>query len=515
MYLTQGLHRSIQQTPDAPATICGERTRTVREHVDRVARLAGALRALGVRDGERVGILSLNSDRYAEVLLAVPWANGVLNPVNIRWTPAEIVYSLAECQTDILFVDDTFVPYVQALCEGYSGLHTVVHMTDSAPPQGMLGYEALIGAAQPIADARRGGDALAGVFYTGGTTGFPKGAMLSHTNLLTSVLGSAATTPLAEPGGVSLHAAPLFHLAALFGWMSRLICGGTHAFVPAFDPVSVLKAITRHRITTLVLVPTMIQIVADHPARSEYDLSSVKMIGYGGSPINEAVLERAMRAFPQASFTQAYGMTELAPTATLLGPVEHRVGKNLRSAGLPAAHAELRIVDPQGRDVARGTVGEIAVRGGHVMLGYWNKPDETARALRDNWMHTGDSGYMDDEGYVYIVDRVKDMIISGGENVYSTEVENAIASHPAVAACAVIGVPDAKWGERVHAVIVPRPGADPTAEDIRRHCTALIAGYKAPRSCEFVKALPMSGAGKVLKRELRKPHWDRFDRKVS
>jgi acyl-CoA synthetase (AMP-forming)/AMP-acid ligase II len=257
----------------------------------------------------------------------------------------------------------------------------------------------------------------------------------------------------------------------------------------------------------------MIQMLIDHPAVGEHDLSSVECIMYGASPIPQAVLERAMKVFPGASFTQAYGMTEVAPVATLLGPADHAAGL-LRSGGRAAPHSEVRIVDPDDNEVPRGTVGEIVVRGDHIMLGYWNKPEETAAAVRDGWMHTGDGGYMDERGYVYVVDRLKDMIVSGGENVYSAEVENAVAAHPNVAACAVIGVPDQEWGERVHAVIVCVPGTTVAAEEIREHTKTLIAGYKAPRSIEVVDTLPVSGAGKILKRELRKQYWGDADRQI-
>lgn len=516
MYLTQGLHRAVQRTPDAVATIDGGRTRTFAEQADRVARLAGALRGLGVAKDDRVAILSLNGDRYAEALLAVPWADAVLNPVNIRWSPAEISYSLVESGTTVLLVDDTFAPMVAALQAEQPTLSTVVHLGDGDAPDGMTSYEALVAGSDPVPDARRGGDALAGLFYTGGTTGFPKGVMISHTNLLTSALGSQATTPIVIPGGRLLHAAPMFHLADLAAWTAQCMTGGSHVFVPAFDPGKVLQIIAEHQVTSALLVPTMIQMLVDHPALAEHDLSSVQAVLYGASPITESVLQRAMKAFPSADFVQAYGMTELAPVATMLLPDDHRSGQRLRSAGRAATHAEVRIVDEQDVEVPRGTVGEVVVRGGHVMQGYWNKPDDTAAAVRDGWMHTGDGGYMDDEGYVFIVDRIKDMIISGGENVYSAEVENAIAQHPAVAASAVIGVPDPEWGERVHAVVVLRPDAsEPTIDELRAFAKERIAGYKAPRSMEVVDALPVSGAGKVLKRELRAKHWGDTDRGVS
>ncbi|GAA0595592.1 long-chain fatty acid--CoA ligase [Kribbella sandramycini] len=513
MDLTQGLHRAVQQQPDAIMTICGPRQRTFREVADRVARLAGALRGLGVGSGDRVGILALNSDRYSEYLLAVPWADAVLNPVNIRWSAAEIAYSLADCDTRTLFVDDAFAPMLPALRADVPGVTTVIHVGDGPTPDGALDYESLIAGAAPVADAHRGGDKLAGVFYTGGTTGFPKGVMLSHANLATSWLGSAATGCLPTADSRSLHCAPMFHLAALAVWGSTLLMGGSHVFVPSFKTVPVFEAIAAHGVTDVLVVPTMIQLMVDDPAIGDHDLTSLHAVLYGASPIPAAVLERAMKVLPDVTFTQAYGLTETAPIVTVLTPADHRRGL-LRSAGRSAPHNELRIVDPLGAPVPAGTVGEIVVRGDHVMHGYWDKPAETAAAIRDGWFHTGDAGYLDEQGYLYVVDRIKDMIVSGGENVYSAEVENAIARHPSVAQCAVIGVPDADWGERVHAVVVPQAGASLTLAEVREHVKTLIAGYKAPRSLELVEALPISGAGKVLKRELRKEHWGAAVRQV-
>jgi acyl-CoA synthetase (AMP-forming)/AMP-acid ligase II len=332
---------------------------------------------------------------------------------------------------------------------------------------------------------------------------------------MTSALGSQATVPIVIAGGRYLHAAPMFHLADLAAWTAQCMVGGTHVFIPAFDPVKVMSAMQEHQVTSTLLVPTMIQVLVDHPDVAKYDLSSVRSILYGASVITEAVLQRAMKTFPSADFIQAYGMTELAPIATVLSPADHREGKRLRSAGRSAAHSELRIVDAEDNEVPLGTVGEVCVRGAHVMQGYWKKPTETAEAVKDGWMHTGDGGYLDDAGYLFIVDRIKDMIISGGENIYSAEVENALAQHPAGAACAVIGVPDDEWGERVHAVVVLAAGQSVTIEELRDHAKALIAGYKCPRSMETIDALPVSAAGKVLKRELRAGHWDGTDRSVS
>ncbi len=505
MYLTQGFHRSLRQTPDEVATIYGDRVRTFREQGDRVARLAGALRDLGVASDDRVGILSLNSDRYAEYLLAVPWADAVLNPVNIRWSPAEIAYSINDSDTKVLLIDDAFAPMAPALKAQCAGLTTMIHCGDGPTPDGMLAYEEILAAAEPVEDVRRSGDALAGLFYTGGTTGFPKGVMLSHANLTTSSLGMLASSSLLQNDAVLLHAAPMFHLADLAAWLGQVMTGGRHVIVPFFDPKAVCDAIATHKVTDVLLVPTMIQLVVDNPDVGSFDLSSLQHILYGASSIAEGLLKRTMALLPHVRLAQAYGMTELAPVATLLLPDDHRE-PYLRAAGRPAAHVELEIRDADGKPVPTGTVGEVCVRGGNVMLGYWNRPQETAAAVRDGWMHTGDGGYLDADGYLYIVDRIKDMIISGGENVYSAEVESALSQHPAVLQSAVIGLPDPEWGERVHAVIVAAPGTEPDPDEIREFVKERIAGYKTPRSFDFVTELPVSGAGKILKRELREQY---------
>jgi acyl-CoA synthetase (AMP-forming)/AMP-acid ligase II len=325
---------------------------------------------------------------------------------------------------------------------------------------------------------------------------------------------------LATAGGTYLHAAPMFHLADIGMGTAQWLQGNTHAIVPMFNPEHVLDALERFRVTDLMLVPTMIQMTVDHPSmKKPRDLSALRTIIYGASPIAEAVLDRAIAALPGVGFVQAYGMTELSPVATISAARNHtlegrKLGK-LRSAGRATYVAEVRIVDVSGNEVPRGTVGEVVVRGPTVMQGYWNKPEQTAQAVRDGWMHTGDGAWMDDDGFIFIADRLKDMIITGGENVYSGEVENAFAQHPAVAACAVIGIPSEQWGETVHAVVVRKPGQEVTAEALIAHCKTLIAGYKCPRSLDFVDALPISGAGKILKTKLREPFWQGRERKVA
>jgi acyl-CoA synthetase (AMP-forming)/AMP-acid ligase II len=513
MNLTQGLHRGVQQHPDATATICGERVRTFAESVDRIARLAGALQELGVADGARAAVLSLNSDRFSEFLGATLWAGGVVVPVNIRWTVPEITESLVEVDARVLVVDDVFAACVDGIRAGHPGLQHVVHAGDGPAPEGMLGFEELVASHEPVDDVRRGGDDVAGIFYTGGTTGRSKGVMLSHRNLITSAMAGLAADVI-DREGAYLHAPPMFHLADFSAWVSLTIVGAKQVMIPVFDPVAVLGAIAEHSITDVLLVPAMIQLVVDHPQAADFDVTSVRRVLYGASPISEGVLSRAVKTFPNATFTQAYGMTELSPLATILAPADHHDPVRRRSAGRAAYCCEVRIVGPDDVEVPRNQVGEVVVRGGNVMLGYWQRPAETADALRGGWMHTGDAAYMDDDGFVYVTDRIKDMIITGGENVYSAEVENVLSQHPAVATCAVIGVPDVTWGERVHAVVVPAGGAAPSLEDLQAFCGDRIAGFKKPRSMEVAESLPLSAAGKVLKRELRKPYWADQDRAV-
>jgi long-chain acyl-CoA synthetase len=289
--------------------------------------------------------------------------------------------------------------------------------------------------------------------------------------------------------------------------------GGRHIVIPRFDPEDVLAEVARHRITNTLLVPTMINALANCPAIGKYDISSLELIPYGASPMPDAVLRKAQEVMPHVQFLHVYGMTEAAPLATAMERHLPAEGERARSCGRPAMLVDLRIADEYDREVPRGTVGEVQLRAPNVMLGYWNQPEATKAALRGGWYHSGDGGYMDEEGYVYIVDRMKDMIISGGENIYSAEVENAIATMPGVAEVAVIGVPDDKWGETVHA---PRPGHTVTAEAVIAHSRGLIAHYKCPRSVEVrAEPLPLSGAGKVLKTRLREPFWAGREKRVN
>jgi acyl-CoA synthetase (AMP-forming)/AMP-acid ligase II len=518
MGITQSIKRLEQQNPHGCATVFGTRTRRWGELVQRVARLASGLRSLGVARGDRVALLGLNSDRYLEFYAGVPWADAVVVPLNTRWSAPENIYALNDSGAHVLLIDEEFVPMASAILGEARSVREVICVGEARAPAGMMSYEHLIERSAPIPDAARTGGDLAGIFYTGGTTGFPKGVMLTHGSLWASAAAGVTLVPMA-PDTATLHAAPMFHLAGFGGVMMALLTGARHVIIPRFDPGLVLESIERNKVTTVLLVPTMIRMLMMHPKLPTTNLSSLRHLIYGASPMPEALLREAMRALPGCQFYQAYGQTELSPVATVLGPEYHtfegaNAGK-LASAGRVSPCCEVQVVDPVGSEVPRGTVGEIRVRGLNTMLGYWNKPEETAATLRDGWVHTGDAGWMDNEGFLYVVDRVKDMIISGGENVYTAEVENACVGHAAVAQCAVIGIPDDDWGEAVHAIVILKDGQQVTADNLIAHCHRLIAGYKCPRSIEFrTEPFPLSGVGKVLKRELRKPYWEGRDRQV-
>jgi long-chain acyl-CoA synthetase len=497
----------------------GNRSRSWRQMQDRVARLAGALHALGVADGDRVAILALNSDRYYEAYFGISWAGAVFVPINIRLAPAEFVHWLNDSGSTLLLVDDSFLPAMETIRGQLETVRQWIYLGDGTAPDGCLAFEDLIAGAEPAPATNRHGDDLAGLFYTGGTTGKSKGVMLSHRNLCYNVLQSLPYFDVSAKD-VFLHAAPMFHIAdGFFGFIAATL-GCTNVFLPAFEPTRTLQALQDEGISCALLVPTMINLVVNHPAIGDYDLSRLRALLYGASPMPEAVIRKALEVIPHVLFYQASGQTEASPVVTVMGPEYHvtdgPLAGRLHGAGRAVAGVDLAILDEDGRERPPGEVGEVCIHGDNVMLGYWNLPEVTGETLRGGWLHTGDGGRMDDQGMLYIVDRVKDMIVSGGENVYSAETEQAIYQHPAVAECAVIGIPHDEWGEQVHAVVVLKPGAALEERELIEHCKTLIAGFKCPRSVEFRdESLPLSGAGKILKRDLRERYWAGRNRNVS
>ena len=519
MHIINTLLRAAQVRPDHPATIFKGRIRTYRQVLDRITRLAGSFNRFGLKDEDRIGILSQNSDRYYEYSFAVPWSGRTMVPLNTRLALPELFYMVEDSEVKVLFFDDAQSEKYPEFKKKAGNIEHFIYMGDSAAPEGAHVYEDLIAENNPVPDAGRRMDELLGIYYTGGTTGLPKGVMLSHGNLsinLMTMLTDVGFTPDTH----YLYILPMFHLAAIAHQYAMTAIAGTHHFFPMFDIDNLLKVIDEEKITYIPLAAMMVNILLNHPRLHEYDISSLKNIAYGTSPIPEPVLRKAVEILPDIKFVQIYGQTEVGGVISVLRIDDHvfdgpKAGK-LGSAGKPTYSIAAKIVDPDDNEVPRGQNGEITCRSPGIMMGYLNNPDQTAQTLRNGWLHTGDIGYMDEDGYVFVVDRVKDMIVTGGENVHSSEVENAIAAHPGISEIAVIAIPSEKWGEQIHAIVVPKPGEEITEQDIINHCKKLIAGYKCPKSVEVrSEPRPLSGVGKIQKNILREPYWKGKKRKVS
>lgn len=518
MTLTLAVHRAARLKPDKRAVIYADRVWTWAAFADRVARLAGVLRRLGIEPGDRVAMLAHSSDRYLEFAFATLWAGGIAVPVSTRYAKPETLFLLQDSGARVLLVGDEFTDTVAAIRGEAPDLAHCLYVGEGAAPEGFLCYRTLMAEAEPLADAGRADDDVALLLYTGGTTGRSKGVMLTHGNVRANSLGAIIHSQL-DGDLVGLHAGPLYHTAAGSRIFTNTLLAATHVVIPRFTVQGVLAAIQEHRITFVAMVPTMLTMILAEPDFDRYDLSSLRTLSYGGAPMPVATLEALMKRLPQVRFAQAYGMTELSPACTFLEPADHSLDPDkvhrLASGGRAVIGCDVRVVDEDDRDVPAGTIGEIIVAGPTVMKGYWNQPDLTAEALRGGYMHTGDAGYLDADGFLYVCDRIKDMIVTGGENVYSIEVENAVLTHPAVRECAVIGVPHPLWGEAVHAVIAFKAGESATLEEIIAHCRERIAAFKCPRTVEVREALPLSQANKILKTELRRPHWEGQGRQVG
>jgi long-chain acyl-CoA synthetase len=494
------LRRARRIAAEATAVTCGEVELTYDDTWDRCRRLIGGLRELGLTEGDRVAVVGPNCHRYLELYQAVPGAGMMLVPLNQRHTEAELRYAIEDAGVSVLFAG-----------RDIGGLgDSVKHVIDLGD-----GYERLLAESAPadlpddLAE-----DSIAGLFYTGGTTGAAKGVMLTHRNLVANAFHYQAFTPF-RPETCWLIAAPLFHAAGSVAVLATVWHGGRHVVLPVFDPVAALDLVERHGVTDVLVVPTMLAAISDEQLARPRDVASLRTISHGGSPIATETLRRAHQAFPEAELQHLYGATETAPIATTMRGEQHLLdAPQARSCGQPAVGVDVEIAGPDGQRLSPGEVGEVLIRGPNVMVGYWNKPEQTAAALVDGWYRSGDLGYLDEAGYLYLVDRAKDMIVTGGENVYSTEVEDVLFRHVAVLEAAVFGVPDDRWGEAVFAVVVPR--ADVTPEELIDHCRESIAGYKVPKQIELrTEPLPKSGAGKVLKRELREPYWQDHDTRIG
>ena len=474
------------------------------EHIDRVSQLCQAITSLGVAPGDRVGVLAGSSHAYVELWQACLCGVAVINPLNSRLAAEEYVYILNDSGTEVIFVDATFAPVIASLRDRLPHLRTVVLIGQGDVPHDHK-YEDLLAAHAPRPlPAEPDDNAPAVLMYTGGTTGLPKGVVLSQ-KAIALVVYRSQMSMLLTPEHRYLAFMPMFHVAGIMTWALLVPTGGCVVIVPAFEPVTVMKAMKEHHITATAGVPTMFGLMLHHPDFDPSAFSELTLLGYGAAPMPEALLAKLMSLNPNISFYQAYGMTECAATVCSLTGHDHRIGGGiLKSVGRPCIGVEIEIRDPQTTvAVPRGEVGEVWLRCDSMLTEYWNKPDATAAAIVDGWYRSGDAGRIDDQGYVFLADRVTDMIVSGGENVYSLEVENAISTHPAVKQVAVVGRPHDIWGEAVHAFVVCDPNSV-TDDELSAHVRAQIAGYKVPKTWTFQsEPLPLSGAGKILKRLLR------------
>ncbi len=505
--------------PEAVALWFEGRTTTFAALDRQSSQLANALAAAGVTSGDRVAYLGKNTDRFFELLCACAKISAVLTPINWRLARPEIAYILNDCRAAAAFVGSECLEIAEELAP--EAPHVRSWVSVEGPRTGWLDHETWRNAAESDdPGGAPGWDDVAMQLYTSGTTGRPKGAMLATRGFIALRRLQDATPDLWNkwtPQDVSLVAMPCFHIGGT-GWgVTGLYYGARGVVLREFDPARALDAFEQHGVTKLFMVPAAMQIALRHPRAGDIDYSRLNYLLYGASPIPLELLREAMAVF-KCGFVQMYGMTETTGTVVALPPEDHDPYGNarMRSAGRALPGVEIAILSEDGARLGPGAVGEIAIRSEVNMVGYWNRPEDTTATLSsDKWLRTGDAGYMDEDGYVFIHDRVKDMIVSGGENVYPAEVESAIYGHPAVADVAVIGVPDDRWGEAVKAMVVVRTGMTVDAAEIIAHARERIAGYKCPKSVEFIDALPRNPSGKVLRRELRAPFWAGRDRNVN
>jgi acyl-CoA synthetase (AMP-forming)/AMP-acid ligase II len=504
-----------ERFPDGTATVDGSFTSTYGEHVERTLRLTSALRGeLGLGKDDRFAVMALNSHEYLELYHAAFLGSGVINPLNLRLAPKELEFIAQDSATRVCFVDRAFAPLVDRI-RAETSIERVVLIGGGDVPHDVA-YEDLLAAGTPSLGDPPEEDDVVILMYTGGTTGLPKGVVIDQRAATVNTYKIAVSWRFSADE-VYLHQTPMFHAASFGGVLTVPAIGAVTTFVPMFEPGAVLDTIERCAVTTSVMVPTMIQMLLDHPAFRPERLASLRTLTYGASPMPAPTLDRLRDELPGVDLYQGYGMTESCAVLTCLRPEDHaRGGDVLRSAGRPLLGTTITIQDEAGNVLPPGEVGEVCARADNFMREYWNRPKETADAFKGGWYHSGDAGRLDGDGYVYLVDRVKDMIVTGGENVYSSEVENALATHPAVAQVAVIGIPSEQWGEAVHAIVVLQPEQTVTDEDLKAWARERIAGYKVPKSVVFrAEPLPLSGALKVLKRELRAPYWEGRERMVQ
>jgi long-chain acyl-CoA synthetase len=511
------VRRHAHERPDRPALTAGGLTYTFAELDHRSSQVAHALRAEGVGPEDRVAFLDKNGPEHFDVLLGGAKVGAVNVAVNWRLTAPEVARVLDDAQARVLVVGQEFVPLVEGIEADLTTVKKIVVIGDHERHEAYTDWVAPHAGDDPGVEA--GPDDVALQLYTSGTTGVPKGVMLTNRNLF-SLMPKIVSTWALDENSVTLAPMPLFHIAGTGVAAAGLFAGSHTIVLRDVDPTEMLELVVERSVTHLGAVPAILQFMLMMPGVEDMDFPALQYVLYGASPITAKVLSQAMQTF-DCKFIQMYGLTETTGLVAMLLPEDHDPhgpkAHRLRSAGTPVPGVDVRIVSTQtAEDASHGDVGEIWCRTDQNMKGYWNKPDETAKVVTaDGWLKTGDVGYLDEDGYLYIHDRLKDMIISGGENVYPAEVENVLMSHPAIADVAVIGVPSDRWGETVKAVVVRATGASPTSEQLVAYARERLAHYKCPTSVDFADTLPRNPAGKILKRELRAPYWVGRERAVS
>ena len=505
MTIGDQLARHARTNGDQVALVFEDTARTYRQLDERVSRLANALRERGVGSGDRVAVLGLNAIEVVECFFATTRLGAICVPVNFRLVADEIAYQLTDSGARAVVVQAPFADVMGQAREKVGGVDACLVFGGGADLPGTEDYERALAAAAPEFDELDVDEqAPAFIMYTSGTTGRPKGAVLTHHNLLMHAFSNMAHMGVQQDDKVWMAAAPLFHIAGLAGLLPTLLLGGKSVLLPTrgFDPVATVDLLERERVSSVFMVPAQWQAICAVPDIAKRDLSALRRISWGAAPASTTLLRTLIDTFPQAEVSTAFGQTECSPVTTVLRG-EDSVRK-IGSLGTPMLNVEVRVVDDDDNDVKPGEVGEIVYRSPMVMREYWGKPKETAEAFRGGWFHSGDLVRQDEDGYFYIVDRKKDMIISGGENIYCAEVEDALAAHPKVGEVAVIGLPDEKWGEVPLAVVAPADPADPpAAAEIAAWCEQRLARYKIPRKLALLDALPRNPSGKVLKTTLR------------
>lgn len=498
MTIPISLLRAAQTRANKPAIHLEGRIVTWAEEVDRVRRLASGLLAQGLRPGDRLAILAANVREHMEITYAAVWAGIVIVPLNTRLAAAELADIIRRSGSRMLAYDSRNAAQATEIA---GGVETLIALEPDALRPGATAFDTLL-AADPAPLVDHEASDLYGIYYTGGTTGVPKGVELEHGTNHISTLGILHEVGYREDD-VYLHAAPYFHLADCGLGNAMTYAGGSHVFLPEANPQTILAAIRTHGVTAMMSVPTGFHDLLNALEPGEA-LTRIRQVVYGAAPVPLTLLRRIIAAFPNARLTQFYGQTESNGMFTCLRPEDHGLdSKVLNTVGRAIPTAHVRIADPDGNELPRGQTGEIQVKGYSVMRGYKDDPERTAAAFVDGWLRTGDAGAMDEDGYVTMADRIKDMIVSGGENVFSGEVEAALLGHPAVAQVAVVGIPDERWGEAVHAAVILSPGATADQAELNAYVRRHIAGYKCPKSYSFVTSLPLSAVGKIRKDVLR------------